>query len=230
MSQLRSPMSPRILVADPDSDTTRLLRAALPQADIIEARDGRDALVKALGRVPALMLAAVILPIIDGYALCAILRRDAATRGLPIILLTDVHDHERQARDAGASAVITKPVSVELMAIEARRLLSGASVGVTLVSHLECTTEHSINAPPATAPLARGHLKKAYQRVDTRTPPERPPSLLCPLCDLPLAYRYSHLGGVNAHHPEQWDYFWCRRCGVFEYRQRTRNLKRVGGE
>jgi hypothetical protein len=37
----------------------------------------------------------------------------------------------------------------------------------------------------------------------------------------------SCIGGVNARHPEQWDYFICAACGAFQYRQRTRKLRRL---
>jgi hypothetical protein len=47
-------------------------------------------------------------------------------------------------------------------------------------------------------------------------------------CDLTLRYLRSHIGGVNARNPEQWDYFECARgCGTFQYRERTRKLRKV---
>jgi hypothetical protein len=65
-------------------------------------------------------------------------------------------------------------------------------------------------------------------RVETDAPPAAPPSLVCPACDKPLVYARSHVGGVNARSSEQWDYFDCPSgCGTFQYRQRTRKLRRV---
>jgi hypothetical protein len=38
----------------------------------------------------------------------------------------------------------------------------------------------------------------------------------------------SHVGGVNSLHREQWDYFSCPAgCGTFQYRQRTRRVRRM---
>ncbi len=52
--------------------------------------------------------------------------------------------------------------------------------------------------------------------------------MTCPRCDRPLLYEKSHVGGVNARELEQWDYFECPQgCGTFQYRQRTRKLRRV---
>jgi hypothetical protein len=42
---------------------------------------------------------------------------------------------------------------------------------------------------------------------------------------VPLVYRHSHTGGVNARSQEQWDYLQCSSCGPYQYRHRTRKLK-----
>jgi hypothetical protein len=67
---------------------------------------------------------------------------------------------------------------------------------------------------------------RARERFTTTTPPLPPPELVCPSCDQKLAYECSHVGGVSDRHPEQWDAFRCTSCGSFEYRQRTRKLRR----
>jgi hypothetical protein len=56
--------------------------------------------------------------------------------------------------------------------------------------------------------------------------PEIPaPQLLCPSCDRPLIYRQTVIAGVKP--PERWDYYECRSCGPFQYRHRTRLLRRT---
>jgi len=71
-------------------------------------------------------------------------------------------------------------------------------------------------------------LSHSHQRRETTTPPNPPVELRCPTCDRPLRYRKSFIGGVSAKHSEQWDYFDCLTgCGTFQYRQRTRKLRRV---
>jgi hypothetical protein len=72
-------------------------------------------------------------------------------------------------------------------------------------------------------------LSRAHEHRDTTLPPAPPPTLVCPACDRPLRYMRSHIGGVSERHREQWDYFECARgCGTFQYRQRTRKIRRVG--
>jgi hypothetical protein len=63
--------------------------------------------------------------------------------------------------------------------------------------------------------------------VVTTEPPTPPPLLYCPSCDRSLRYRCSYLSGT-VRHPEQWDDYICESCGTFQYRQRTRRLRRVG--
>jgi hypothetical protein len=54
-------------------------------------------------------------------------------------------------------------------------------------------------------------------------PEPPPPSLVCPKCDLALHFKQAIFGGVNPE--ERWDYFECRTCGEFVYRERTRKLR-----
>ena len=57
----------------------------------------------------------------------------------------------------------------------------------------------------------------------TTTPATPAPALFCPECDEALVYRQTVLNGV--HPIERWDFFECRTCGKFEYRNRTRRLR-----
>jgi hypothetical protein len=70
-------------------------------------------------------------------------------------------------------------------------------------------------------------LKDTLVRGRTTTPAMPPPALLCPDCERTLGYLYSYVGGVNPRQAEQWDYFRCD-CGDFQFRHRTRSLRRVG--
>lgn len=62
----------------------------------------------------------------------------------------------------------------------------------------------------------------------TREPPIAPPTLNCPHCRKSLAYHQSFLSGVQP--VEQWDRYDCPSCrAIYEYRQRTGALRRMGG-
>jgi hypothetical protein len=68
------------------------------------------------------------------------------------------------------------------------------------------------------------HRTKRTAQV-TSHPDTAPPELVCPICDRALAYRQTIISGVKPI--ERWDYFDCRSCGAFVYRERTRKLRRV---
>jgi hypothetical protein len=74
----------------------------------------------------------------------------------------------------------------------------------------------------------RRALSRQFNRLNTTTPPQPVPALVCPACDQPLTYQRSHVGGVSERHQEQWDYYECPYgCGAFQYRQRTRKLRKL---
>ena len=117
----------RVLVVDADDETRSHYRESLRVAgcDVIDAADGRDALVKALSVRSTLVITETRLPIFDGYALCKVLRRDSMMHGVPILVVTTETrptDLDR-ARDAGADVVLTKPVPLDVLLTEIQRLL-----------------------------------------------------------------------------------------------------------
>jgi CheY-like chemotaxis protein len=80
--------------------------------DLLEASDGRDPLVKSLTQSPTLVMTDTRLLIVDGYALCEVLRRDETTRTAPILVVTtETRPDLERARAAGADAVLVKPTS-----------------------------------------------------------------------------------------------------------------------
>jgi hypothetical protein len=59
--------------------------------------------------------------------------------------------------------------------------------------------------------------------VFTSTPEVKAIEVSCPTCACPLLYRQTVISGVKPI--ERWDYFDCRTCGPFVYRERTRTLR-----
>lgn len=229
----------RVLVVEPDQHTCALHRQLLEQigCEVVEAFDGRDALVKALTCQPALVLTEIELPFFDGHALCELLRRDSTTRTVPILVVTTERGRAQfgRARAAGADAFLAKPATLDALFTHIRHLLAPSckSHSTPVTARATTATDHHPYAAttPARSDRHLGRVQsRAHLRFETATPPERPPSLVCPSCDRPLRYRRSHIGGVSTRYPEQWDEFVCPTpgsCGAFEYRQRTRKLRRV---
>ena len=220
---------PMVLLVDQDDDNRAMYGQYMKAANWIveEAVDGRDALAKALSLRPELIVTEIRLPGIDGFELCKLLRRDFATRRIPIVVVTgDAYPRDlKLALSAGATSVLLKPCVPEAVLAEAVRML-------------EAAREPDASAAPAAPPPdterterrdgPRRGLSRSHVRGETAAPPALPPGLICPQCDCPLDYKSSQVGGVSARNAEQWDYFVCERgCGTFQYRQRTRKLRKV---
>lgn len=221
------------LIADRDAETRRMYADALSDCRIEQAEDGRDALAKVFSRQPDIVITEIHLPGINGFELCALLRQDTATRSIPIVLVAGetVDIDVERAETAGADAVLTKPCPPATLFAEIHRLVH---LSADLRERSRATRErmHGQIARSETlldrSRTRRRMLNSAHTRHDTTTPPIAPPLLKCPECDQPLRYVRSHIGGVTAQNSEQWDYFECSAtCGTFQYRERTRKLRRV---
>lgn len=96
----------RVLVADDDPGVTwfvaDLLRAA--GCVVTEAVDGEQALALAYRTSPDLVISDVLMPGLDGFALCRALRRDVALRDTPFLLLSWKEDLLQRVRELGAGA------------------------------------------------------------------------------------------------------------------------------
>jgi DNA-binding response OmpR family regulator len=106
-----------VLVVDDEPMARTLLRLMLVRAgfEVVEAEDGFDALDKVNQKPPDLMILDVMMPGMDGFAVCETIRKDDRTATLPIIMLSAKTDTESVNRGlrAGANKYLTKPVSPE---------------------------------------------------------------------------------------------------------------------
>ncbi len=105
----------RILVVDDDDDSRRLLTHLLKRRNyhVIAAEGGRAAL-KLLEKASVdVILLDVMMPEMDGFAVCEALRKDPATAAIPIILVTARDDLYTRAAGMklGVSEFLTKPVN-----------------------------------------------------------------------------------------------------------------------
>lgn len=212
-----------ILVADAHADTRELYTVYLKSAEaaVVDASDGRDALVKTFGSRPDAVVADAQLPFIDGVELCRLLRTDAATAQLPIVLVTAnaLSPAVDELWRAGADAAFTKPFPPESLIEELARLLRSPRA-VQAAGDAASRDGGADSDGTATRDRRR-------RRVRPSQPFLAPPDLRCPMCDGRLQYQRSHAGGIGGRSAEQWDYFTCGRCGTFQYRHRTRKLRRV---
>lgn len=107
----------KVLLVDDTRTLLSLIQVYLMgwEIEFHEAKDGLEGLAKAREFQPDLIVSDVRMPGLDGFELCAAVRGDAGLAGVPFVLLTSLTDEtsRRKGRLVGASAFLTKPVSVE---------------------------------------------------------------------------------------------------------------------
>jgi CheY-like chemotaxis protein len=104
----------RILVVDDEADIREVAQLALEAVGgyrVTPAASGREALELARAEAPDAILLDVMMPDLDGPSTVALLRQDAATDDIPVILLTaKVQAADRRRLEAlGVAAVMAKP-------------------------------------------------------------------------------------------------------------------------
>ena len=103
----------RILVVDDEQDLVVMISKALKYQgyEVVTANDGQEALGKAKSERPDLIVLDLMLPKINGYKVCGLLKKDTRYAKIPIILLTAKANAEdiKLGEKIGADAYITKP-------------------------------------------------------------------------------------------------------------------------
>jgi len=106
-------MAEKILIVDDSADLRRLLSLTLIKTgyEVIEAIDGNDALAKAHTFKPDLILLDIVMPLLDGYGVCKMLKDDEHTTHIPIIFLSGKTDAADKIKglEIGGADYITKP-------------------------------------------------------------------------------------------------------------------------
>lgn len=123
-----SPMNPTVLIVDDERDVLDLIQHHLSRAgcEVIRATSGREALEHIRIHRPDLVLLDLMLPDIDGFAVCEILHRQAATAAIPIVIVSAwaTDDSHNLGLELGALDYVTKPFSPKALAERVRNLLN----------------------------------------------------------------------------------------------------------
>ena len=156
-------MSARILVVDDVEPNVRLLEAklTLEYYDVVTAHDGMTALAQAANTQPDIILLDVMMPGMDGFETCRRLKADAATRHIPIVLVTALDGREDRIRglEAGADDFITKPLDDLILFARVRSLVRLKQVMDELREREESGRRMGVNADGA------GRLRGSGGRV-----------------------------------------------------------------
>ena len=117
----------RILLIDDEEDLRKMLKFRLEALnyDVSEAKDGQEGLNKARSTNPDLIILDLMLPKMDGFKVCRMLKFDEKHKRIPIIMFTaraQKEDHEL-SNQMCADAHITKPFESEVLLRKIKELL-----------------------------------------------------------------------------------------------------------
>jgi two-component system, OmpR family, phosphate regulon response regulator PhoB len=168
-------MKPLVLVVEDEAPLVTLLRYNLEREGfaVCEATDGEEALLAIAERKPDAVLLDWMLPVVSGIEVCRQIRRAAATRVLPIIMLTARTDEADRVRglNSGADDYIVKPFSpselvARLRAVirraqpsMAENVLRYADLAMDLVAHRVSRADTPIHLGPTEFRLLRHFLQ-----------------------------------------------------------------------
>ncbi len=108
----------KVLIVDDTAENREIFKGLL-EADhtIYLAKNGEQGIQLARKREPDLILMDVMMPVMDGYEACKVLKEDASTRDIPLIFLTSMSEEEDETKGLGLGAVdyVTKPVRPSIL-------------------------------------------------------------------------------------------------------------------
>ena len=125
-----------ILVVDRDPHIRELEAHFLHEAgfSVGFAQDGNGALEQARKLVPDILITEILVPKLDGLALCRQLKADPLTRGIAVLVFSILAAAGR-AREAGADAFLLKPLAEHTLVTTVQRLLEARSARIRRTQH-----------------------------------------------------------------------------------------------
>lgn len=116
----------KVLLVEDQTELLELLRVRFKEEGFATATatNGVEAVRKARAVGPDLILLDVMLPELDGFAVCELLRKDAATRNIPIIMVSGLSGQLPRCAgiEAGATEFVTKPVTAQTLVARVRQI------------------------------------------------------------------------------------------------------------
>ncbi len=123
-------MSQRILIVDDEPHIVLLLETRLKAEgyEVLSAQDGQSGFEMAKKERPDLIVLDLMLPKMDGYKVCGLLKKDSRYAGIPILMFTARAQEEdkRMSEEVGANDYLTKPFQPAVLLGKIKELLNSS--------------------------------------------------------------------------------------------------------
>jgi DNA-binding response OmpR family regulator len=120
-------MAKKILLVDDEQALLEMVKMRLETNgyDVITAGDGQEALDTARQEKPDLIILDLMLPKMDGYKVCALLKKDSRYASIPILMFTAKaqQDDVKIGEEVGANGYITKPFEPQALLAKIKEVL-----------------------------------------------------------------------------------------------------------
>jgi diguanylate cyclase (GGDEF)-like protein len=116
----------KILIVDDAPINIQILNEALKESyRVFFATSGKDAIRLAASAVPDMILLDIMMPDMDGFEVCRVLKGDPVTREIPVIFITAMNQQENETigLELGAADYITKPFNPDIVRLRVRNHL-----------------------------------------------------------------------------------------------------------
>jgi CheY-like chemotaxis protein/MinD-like ATPase involved in chromosome partitioning or flagellar assembly len=168
-----------ILVIDDDTSLLQMIGIMLKRAGhtAVLADSGQEGITIAQRDLPEMVIVDVMMPGITGYDVCKTLRKEAATRNIPLLMLTALSqaEHRGRAEDAGADGFVTKPATRDDLIKHVEELIkTGARNFPNFTDTLPAIPGEAPAQPAkpvAAAVNAMGTVTDIFKTPDTPAPP-----------------------------------------------------------
>lgn len=203
-----------ILVVDDSADVREYVRDSLePSYRVLEAADGKEGVETALEHIPDLIISDVMMPGMDGHALCRQLKNDAHTSHIPVILLTAKASEENiiAGLDTGADDYITKPFNTKMLNSRIKNLIE-------LRRHMQRKMQREMKLQPVNAPVSSmdktfiKHLKKVIN--ENMSDPEFNIEQLCKKMNMSQPSLYRKIHALSGESPTEFIRSWRLKRGA----------------
>ena len=162
---MNSQMQAKILIVDDAVENIKLVTEILNRPkkvyEIESAGDGYEALEKVKNFAPDLIMLDVVMPGIDGFEVCRILKEDALTRLIPIVMITALDSQQDRLKglESGVDDFISKPFNVYELLARVKNLLKLRSY-ISELEHAEQVIFSLARAVEAKDNYTEGHCER----------------------------------------------------------------------
>ncbi len=119
-------VKPAVLIVEDNPEIRNFLIQSLEQVyEVLGAEHGEMALAIAIEKIPDIIISDVMMPVMDGFEFCRIIKTDDRTSHIPVVLLTarSGEIHELDGLKTGADVYLTKPFSIQKLQLTLNNLL-----------------------------------------------------------------------------------------------------------